>query len=227
LDDPAELTSLFQKQENDRIIGLGDESTLTRDKSDVRQTKKPATIVKNVSELRSAILDEGKPLKDINLQQEEIASVDEGPFDHEVLKVIAQRAKMNSKPGNRDPDDHAKLALSIEGGGMRGSVSAGMAAAIASLGLCDAFDVIYGSSAGSIVGAYMVSRQVCLDVYTDVLPAARSKFVSKARILSSLMGNAANVILSGSATPSGESKIVKRIVPGMNVSDVIIHVQLL
>jgi patatin-like phospholipase/acyl hydrolase len=42
------------------------------------------------------------------------------------------------------------------GGGMRGAVSAGMAAAIAGLGLTDAFDVIYGSSAGSVIGAYMV-----------------------------------------------------------------------
>jgi hypothetical protein len=31
-----------------------------------------------------------------------------------------------------------------------------MAAAIAGLGLTDAFDVIYGSSAGSVIGAYMV-----------------------------------------------------------------------
>ena len=66
----------------------------------------------------------------------------------------------------------------VAGGGMRGSVSAGMAAAIATLGLCDAFDSVYGSSAGSVVGAYMFSPQMCVDVYTDFIPTARKLFVS-------------------------------------------------
>ena len=62
---------------------------------------------------------------------------------------------------------------------MRGAVSAGMAAALSTLDLLDAFDSIHGSSAGAIVGAYLVSRQLCTDVYTDIMPAAGSRFASK------------------------------------------------
>lgn len=42
-----------------------------------------------------------------------------------------------------------KIALAIEGGGMRGCVAAGMAAAISELGLLESFDAVYGASAGS------------------------------------------------------------------------------
>uniref|UniRef100_A0A0C3U766 PNPLA domain-containing protein n=1 Tax=Guillardia theta (strain CCMP2712) TaxID=905079 RepID=A0A0C3U766_GUITC len=41
---------------------------------------------------------------------------------------------------------------------MRGSVTAGMACAINDLGVADAFDLVLGSSAGSIVGSYLVAR---------------------------------------------------------------------
>lgn len=64
---------------------------------------------------------------------------------------------------------------------MRGAVSAGMAAALSTLDLLDAFDSIHGSSAGAIVGAYLISRQLCTDVYTDIMPAAGSRFASKRR----------------------------------------------
>lgn len=43
---------------------------------------------------------------------------------------------------------------------MRGCVSAGMIAAIYNLGLMDTFDAVYGSSAGSLVGAYAIAGQV-------------------------------------------------------------------
>ena len=62
-----------------------------------------------------------------------------------------------SRPGART-DPH-RLVLAIEGGGMRGVVSAGMAAGLESLGLRDVFDAVYGSSAGAINGAYFVSGQ--------------------------------------------------------------------
>ena len=79
------------------------------------------------------------------------------PIDHPTIVAILERLKYNSKPGNRR--DNHKIALSIEGGGMRGCVSAGSSAAITYLGLNDAIDVVYGSSAGSMIGAYFVSRQ--------------------------------------------------------------------
>ena len=74
---------------------------------------------------------------------------------HAVIQLLASRfLDPDSFPGHRN-DPHT-LALCLEGGGMRGAVSAGMAAAIASLGLTDCFDKVYGSSAGSVIGAYMV-----------------------------------------------------------------------
>ncbi|GJD10958.1 hypothetical protein Gasu2_51200 [Galdieria sulphuraria] len=45
---------------------------------------------------------------------------------------------------------------------MRGSIAAGMTAAIKYLNLENVFDVVYGSSAGAIIGAYFVSRQLPL-----------------------------------------------------------------
>ena len=104
---------------------------------------------------------------------------------HPVLSLVRERVQTKSKPGRRlqgsssPSTDTPHLALVIEGGGMRGAVSAGMAAALSTLDLLDAFDSIHGSSAGSIVGAYLVSRQLCMDVYTDVMPAAGKKFVSR------------------------------------------------
>ena len=74
---------------------------------------------------------------------------------HQVLEAIKTRVESRSKPGARR--DKHKIALAIEGGGMRGCVSAGMAAALEQLGLSDAFDVVYGSSAGSLIGAYFVA----------------------------------------------------------------------
>ena len=55
---------------------------------------------------------------------------------------------------------------------MRGAVSAGMVAALKYIGLENTFDVVYGSSAGAIVGAYFVSRQVPMfgaQIYYDTL----------------------------------------------------------
>ena len=137
------------------------------------------------------------------------------PLNHEVIKLIQMRAKTKSKPSARAANDTAILALSIEGGGMRGAVSAGMASAIAVLGLSDVFDSIYGSSAGSVVGAYMVSRQMCIDVYTEVLTTAKAKFASKGRLASSL---ATNLIDSRVLNRTIFSKYVN---PAMNISFVL------
>jgi predicted acylesterase/phospholipase RssA len=74
---------------------------------------------------------------------------------HDVQRVIEERIRSGSTPGRRD-DPH-RVALSIEGGGMRGTVSAGMALALHELGLLPAFDAVYGSSAGAITGAWLLS----------------------------------------------------------------------
>jgi predicted patatin/cPLA2 family phospholipase len=59
--------------------------------------------------------------------------------------------------GSRAPHgDGASIALVVEGGAMRGVISAGMVWALEDLGLVDAFDAVYGSSAGAINAAYFL-----------------------------------------------------------------------
>lgn len=72
-----------------------------------------------------------------------------------VLAVLAERRRAGSLPGER-ADGH-RVVLGIEGGGMRGTVAAGMAEALWRAGLLPAFDAVYGSSAGSVTGAWLVS----------------------------------------------------------------------
>ena len=188
------------------------------------KTKKqePVRQVSTVQELRNAVLDERRPLKQVEVTQQfqdlQVSDV----LNHEVLKIIAERFHSGSTPGNRS--DNATVALSMEGGGMRGCVSAGMAAAIASLGLCDAFDNVYGSSAGSVIGSYMISRQMCMDVYVDVLPAAKKKFVCKQRLVRSLAVSMVDLLvdsLNNSSSNAERTKFVTRQNPGMNISFVL------
>ena len=83
------------------------------------------------------------------------ASADPGA--HEVLRVIRERLRVGGGPGRRA--DGLCVALAIEGGGMRGTVSAGMALALHELGLVPAFDAVYGASAGAITGAWLLSSR--------------------------------------------------------------------
>ena len=74
--------------------------------------------------------------------------------------------------------------LYMIGGGMRGCVSAGATAALNVLGLNDAIDVVYGSSAGAMVGAYFISRQFSgVQIYHDILPASGIKFIDKMKLI--------------------------------------------
>jgi predicted patatin/cPLA2 family phospholipase len=74
-----------------------------------------------------------------------------------VLRALAARARTGSQPGARD--DGLRIALAIEGGGMRGTISGGMALALHELGLVPAFDAVYGASAGAISGAWLLSSR--------------------------------------------------------------------
>ncbi|MEV4109742.1 patatin-like phospholipase family protein [Nonomuraea sp. NPDC049695] len=74
---------------------------------------------------------------------------------HEVLRVLADRVSRGSRPRQRQ-DGH-RVALAIEGGGMRGTISAGMALALHESGVAHAFDAVYGASAGAITGAWLLS----------------------------------------------------------------------
>jgi predicted acylesterase/phospholipase RssA len=76
---------------------------------------------------------------------------------HELLRALAERRRTGSRPGRRT--DGLRIALAIEGGAMRGTISAGMALALHELGLASAFDAVYGASAGAITGAWLVSSR--------------------------------------------------------------------
>jgi predicted patatin/cPLA2 family phospholipase len=57
----------------------------------------------------------------------------------------------------RDRPPGARIALVVEGGGMRGAVSGGMTLALDELRLARAFDAAYGSSAGTLNAMWLIS----------------------------------------------------------------------
>ena len=75
-----------------------------------------------------------------------------------VLRLVLDRARAGSRPGART-DEHV-VCLAIEGGGLRGAVSAGMCLVLEAEGLGASFDRIYGVSAGAFNGACLASGQV-------------------------------------------------------------------
>lgn len=81
--------------------------------------------------------------------------------------LLARKAR-----GSRAPHgDGARVALCVEGGAMRGVISAGMVSALEELGLTHAFDAVYGSSAGAINAAYFLAGQARLGTtiyYEDI-----------------------------------------------------------
>lgn len=74
-----------------------------------------------------------------------------------VLQVLRDRSEQGSTPGSRADD--ARVVLVIEGGSSRGAYSSGMTVAIERLGLLPLFDAVYGSSAGALNGAWLLSRR--------------------------------------------------------------------
>lgn len=57
------------------------------------------------------------------------------------------------------------------------------------LGLEDCIDVVYGSSAGSLVGAYFIAKQMPhfgMEVYYDVLTTAGKDFIDVRAMLRSI-----------------------------------------
>jgi predicted patatin/cPLA2 family phospholipase len=82
---------------------------------------------------------------------------------------------------NRPPD--ARVALVVEGGGMRGAVSGGMALALDELGLRDSFDAAYGSSAGALNAMWLVSGRVRDGIPTWVDPSLVHELIRPRRLL--------------------------------------------
>jgi predicted patatin/cPLA2 family phospholipase len=100
---------------------------------------------------------------------------------HPVAEVIQERATGGSLPGARD--DRHSVALALEGGGMRGVVSAAMTAALERLGLTRCFDLVVGASAGAINGAALIAGAAGRGAAAYWGPLASRSFVSPARVL--------------------------------------------
>ena len=76
---------------------------------------------------------------------------------HPVLRALLERKRTRSKPGARC--DNYRIGLAVEGGGMRGVISAGATGEILRMGFADCFDAVYGSSAGAMNLTYYLAKQ--------------------------------------------------------------------
>ena len=97
-----------------------------------------------------------------------------------VLSVIFERAAAGSRPRQR-ADGH-RVCLAVEGGGMRAAVTAGMCAMLGEAGLMDAFDCVYGCSAGALNGAYAAAGQATVWA-TSFEDTANRQFIDRRRVL--------------------------------------------
>lgn len=97
-----------------------------------------------------------------------------------VWRIILERARAGSRPGTRT-DDHV-VCLAIEGGGMRGAVSAGMCVVLEAAGLVSAFDRVYGVSAGALNGWAIAAGQAALSA-THYQDAASCQVINRMRPL--------------------------------------------
>jgi predicted patatin/cPLA2 family phospholipase len=77
----------------------------------------------------------------------------------------------------------ARIALVVEGGGMRGAVSGGMALGLDELGLAGAFDAAYGSSAGTLNAMWLVSGRVRDGIPTWTDAVLVGELISRRRAL--------------------------------------------
>ncbi len=100
---------------------------------------------------------------------------------HPVLTLLRDRAAQGARPGART--DGQRLALVLEGGGMRGVVSAGMASALERRRLLDCFDLVVGTSAGALNAAAFLAGVVegCLAAYHAAF--ATRGFINPYRLL--------------------------------------------
>eukprot|EP01036_Dinobryon_divergens_P027851 gene27851-36696_t len=177
----------FFKSQQRRLFGCLPEGFSISDegiKNPPPQPKQPIT-VRDIAHLKELIY-KGYRVRDLDVRGSTSRNEEEPFRVHPVVKLLHDRVRENSQPGNRT--DGYRLAIAVEGGGMRGCVGAGMISAVKYLGLEDAVDVVYGSSAGSLVGAYFIADQLPYtgpEVYYDVLTTAGKEFIDAQAILRS------------------------------------------
>ncbi|KAG7358630.1 patatin-like phospholipase [Nitzschia inconspicua] len=189
---------------NNHAISQSRRPFATKKKADKEDTKEEIRYITSVEEL-DMYWDANEDLKnpkavlsklEVHGDTQIIGSPNHTDFVHPVLKVLYdKRRRLQQQPKDNaktyPADDSAeettgKIALVVEGGGMRGCVTAGMVAAVDYLGLRDCFDVVYGSSAGSVIGAYFITGQLPWfgpELYYDRLPTAGKHFIDTSRLL--------------------------------------------
>ena len=99
----------------------------------------------------------------------------------DLASLLRARAASGSRAGART--DSARIGLCIEGGAMRAVVAAGMMLGLKELGLTQAFDAVFGSSAGAICGAYLLSGQAAFGARIFTEDINNSRFASRRRVL--------------------------------------------
>jgi predicted patatin/cPLA2 family phospholipase len=130
-------------------------------------------------------------------------------MEHPVAQVLSERARAGSRPGER-ADGH-RVALVLEGGGMRGVVSAAMTAALERHGLTPAFDVVVGSSAGAINGAALLAGAAQQASAAYCGPLASRSFVNPLRVLRGKPVIDVNDVLAlaGGLDPRGAARVLE------------------
>ena len=96
------------------------------------------------------------------------------------IELLRARAARRSQAPH---GDGASIALAVEGGAMRGVVSAGMVSALEALGMTEAFDAVYGSSAGALNAAYFLAGQAALGTTIYYEDINNRRFISLRRPL--------------------------------------------
>lgn len=96
---------------------------------------------------------------------------------HDVLEILFARRARGSR------DDGHRVALAVEGGGMRGVVSSAMCAVLERAGLAETFDLAAGASAGALNAAALLGGVAdgCTREYAGAFTSRR--FINPARLL--------------------------------------------
>jgi predicted patatin/cPLA2 family phospholipase len=97
-----------------------------------------------------------------------------------VVEILRRRLARRSHAPH---GDGVKVALCVEGGAMRGVISAGMVWALEHLGLTTAFDAVYGSSAGAINAAYFLAGQAQVGTTIYYEDINNSRFINPWRAM--------------------------------------------
>jgi predicted acylesterase/phospholipase RssA len=97
-----------------------------------------------------------------------------------LIGLLLERAAARSRPRRRT-DPHV-VSLVVEGGGMRGAVSAGMCLVLEEAGLMSSIDRVYGCSSGALSGGFAAAGQAALWA-TSFDDCASRAFIDPSRAL--------------------------------------------